>query len=361
MLYHYLYSLRDLWFGFNVFRYITFRAAFSAVMAFLLTLLIAPFIIRMLENFNIKEKVLRKEAPSIYEYHKHKEGTPTMGGIIIISAIVFSTLLWADLANGFIQLALLSIVCFGILGFIDDYIKAKGFSRGLMVASKLFGQIVIATVIGLILFADKDFQNTVNLPFFKNLVLDLGIIYVLFVVVVVVASSNAVNITDGLDGLAVGCMATIAFTFAIISYVTGHANVSEYLNIFFHPNAGELAVFCMAIVGSCLGFLWYNAYPASIFMGDTGSLALGGAIGVVAVFVKKELLLFIVGGIFVFETLTVLLQVFSYKVRKKRLFLMAPIHHHLQLKGWPENKIIIRFWIIAIVLSLLTLATLKLR
>ena len=361
MLYNYLYSLRDLWFGFNVFRYITFRAAFSAVTAFLFTLLIAPFIIRLLENFNMKEKVLRKEAPSIYVYHKHKEGTPTMGGIIIISAIVFSTLLWADLANSFILPVLLSTVCFGILGFIDDYIKTKGMSRGLMVTSKLFGQIVIASVIGLLLFADKDFLNTINIPFFKHLVLDIGILYVFFVVVVIVSASNAVNITDGLDGLAVGCMATIAFTFAIICYITGHANVSEYLNIFFHPNAGELAVFCMAIVGSCLGFLWYNAYPASIFMGDTGSLALGGAIGVVAVFVKKELLLFIVGGIFVFETLTVILQVFSYKVRKKRLFLMAPIHHHLQLKGWPENKIIIRFWIIAIVLSLLTLSTLKLR
>ncbi|MFH1753124.1 MAG: phospho-N-acetylmuramoyl-pentapeptide-transferase [Candidatus Omnitrophota bacterium] len=361
MLYHYLYSLRDLWFGFNVFRYITFRAVFSAVTAFLFTILIAPSVIRMLEKLNIKEKVLRKEAPSIYEYHKHKEGTPTMGGIIIIGAIGFSTLIWADLSNKFILLALLSTLCFGVLGFIDDYIKTKGMSRGLMVTSKLFGQIVIGSVIGLILFADTTFQNTINIPFFKYLVLDIGILYVFFVVVVVVSSSNAVNITDGLDGLAVGCMATMAFTFAIISYVTGHAQVSEYLNIFFHPSAGELVVFCMAIVGSCLGFLWFNAYPASVFMGDTGSMALGGAIGVVAVFVKKELLLFIVGGIFVFETLTVLLQVFSCKVRKRRLFLMAPIHHHLQLKGWPENKIIIRFWIIAIVLSLLTLATLKLR
>jgi phospho-N-acetylmuramoyl-pentapeptide-transferase len=361
MFYHYLYSLREIWFGFNVFRYITFRAAFSCITAFLFSLIIGPHIIRILEKFNMREKILKADAPSLYKYHRHKEGTPTMGGIIIISSIVLSTILWGDFTNKFMMLALSATVGFGILGFIDDYIKTKGISKGLMVTTKLSGQIAIGLLIGIALFLDPDFQNTLNFPFLKDLVLNLSILYVLFVVIVVVASSNAVNITDGLDGLAVGCMATIAFTFAIISYLTGHAKVSEYLNIFFHPGAGELAVFCTAIVGSCLGFLWFNAYPANIFMGDTGSLALGGAIGVVAVFVKKELLLFLVGGIFVYETLTVLLQVFFVKFKRRKLFLMAPIHHHLQLKGWPENKIIIRFWIIAIVLSLLTLSTLKLR
>lgn len=361
MFYHFLYALRDVWFGFNVFRYITFRAPFAAITAFLVSVAIAPHIIRWLKISNIQESILRPDAPSLYKYHKHKEGTPTMGGIIILFAIVISTLLWSDYTNRFISLALLSTVFFGLLGLVDDYIKAKGKSRGLMVTSKLSGQIAIGLLIGAILFLDPEFQNTLNFPFLKNLVIDLGIFYVLFVVVVIVASSNAVNITDGLDGLAVGCMATIAFTFGIICYLTGNAEVSGYLNIFYHPAASELTVFCAAVVGSCLGFLWYNAYPASVFMGDTGSLALGGAIGMVAIFVKKELLLFIVGGIFVFETITVLLQVFSVRYRKKRVFLMAPIHHHLQLKGWPESKIIVRFWIVAIVLSLLTLSTLKLR
>jgi phospho-N-acetylmuramoyl-pentapeptide-transferase len=350
-----------MWFGFNVFRYISFRAAFVGINAFLFCLIIAPHVIRALKGLNIREKVLRPEAPTLHKLHKHKEGTPTMGGIIIITSIVLSTLLWADYTNKFIILALFCTVVFGLLGFIDDYIKAKGKSRGLMMTTKLLGQIAIGFMIGSALFFDQGYENTLNFPFLKDLVIDLGIFYILFVIVVIVASSNAVNISDGLDGLAVGCIATIAFTFAIISYTTGHLKVSEYLNIFYHPLAGELAVFCAAVMGASLGFLWYNSYPASIFMGDTGSLALGGAMGVVAVFVKKELLLFLVAGIFVFETFTVLLQVSSYKLRGKRIFLMAPIHHHLQLKGWPESKIIIRFWIVAIMLSLLTLATLKLR
>lgn len=361
MFYHFLYSLKDIWFGFNVFRYITFRAPFCGITAFIISLIIGPHIVKALRSFNMKEKILRPDAPALYEYQKHKEGTPTMGGIIIIASILFSTALWSDLTNKFILLSLFSVIVFGILGFVDDFLKATGKSKGLVVTSKLLGQSVIGLMIGAFLFFDPEFPNTLNFPFFKQLVLNLGILYILFVAIVVVGASNAVNITDGLDGLAVGCMATIAFTFCIITYVTGHIEVSEYLNIFYHPEAGELTVFCAAVLGSCLGFLWFNAFPASVFMGDTGSLALGGAIGVVAVFVKKELLLFIVGGIFVFEMLTVVLQVFSYKFRKKRLFLMAPIHHHLQLKGWPENKIIIRFWIIAIMLSLLTLSTLKLR
>jgi phospho-N-acetylmuramoyl-pentapeptide-transferase len=309
----------------------------------------------------MKEKILRLDAPTLYQYHKHKEGTPTMGGIIILISIVVSTLLWADYTNKFIILALISTVAFGLLGFLDDYIKMKGKSRGLMVTSKLSVQIAIGAIIGLILFLDPNFPNTLIFPFFKDFVIDLGILFIPFAILVIVASSNAVNITDGLDGLAVGLMATIAFTFIIICYVTGSNIASQYLNIFHHPLASELSIFCAAVMGSCLGFLWFNAYPASIFMGDTGSLALGGAIGVTALFVKEELILLIVGGIFLFETVSVVMQVASFKLRHKRIFLMAPIHHHFQLKGWPENKIIIRFWIMAIMLSVLTLATLKLR
>jgi len=361
MFYHFLYPLRDLWFGFNVFKYVTFRAALCGISAFLFSIIIAPIIIERLALFNIKEKVLRQDAPSLYQYHKHKEGTPTMGGIIIITSLVLSTILWADLTNRFIIFTLIGTIWLGAIGFIDDYIKLKGKSKGLRATTKLSGQLVIALLIGASLFLDSGFENTLTFPFFKNLVVNLGIFYILFVIAVIVASSNAVNITDGLDGLAIGCVIIIAMTYGVMSYITGHIKISQYLNIFYNPDAGELAIFCAAILGSGLGFLWYNSYPASIFMGDTGSLALGGAIGMIAVFIKKELLLFLVGGIFVLETLTVLLQVAFFKMKRRRLFLMAPIHHHFQLKGWPENKIIIRFWIVAIILSLLTLATLKLR
>lgn len=361
MFYHFLYPLKELWFGFNVFKYITFRAALCGVTAFLLSIILAPFIIKRLELFKIKENILRADAPSLYQYHKDKEGTPTMGGIIIIACLALSTILWADLTNRFILFSLIGTIWLGGIGFVDDYIKLKGKSEGLRATTKLLGQFAIALLIGLILFLDPDFGNTLNFPFFKSLVINLGIFYILFVIVVIVASSNAVNITDGLDGLAIGCVIIIAITYGIMSYVTGHMKISQYLNIFYNPGAGELTVFCAAILGSGMGFLWYNSYPATIFMGDTGSLALGGAIGMIAIFIKKELLLFLVGGIFVLEALTVLLQVGFFKWRRRRLFLMAPIHHHFQLKGWPENKIIIRFWIIAIILSLLTLSTLKLR
>ena len=361
MFYHLLYPLRDLWFGFNVFRYITFRAAFCGITAFFLSVVLGPFIIRKLELFNIKEKVMRPDAPSLYPYQQHKEGTPTMGGIIIIFSLIISVLFWADLTNRFIRLLLLGVLWLGIIGFVDDYIKLKRKSKGLRATTKLLGQCVIAVLIGAFLFFDPEFKNTLNFPFFKDVIIDLGIFYIFFVVIVIIASSNAVNITDGLDGLAIGCVIIIAITYGVMSYITGHIKISEYLNIFYNPGAGELTVFCAAILGSGLGFLWFNAYPASVFMGDTGSLALGGAVGMIAIFIKKEMLLFLVGGVFVIETLTVLLQVASFKLRRKRIFLMTPIHHHFQLKGWAENKIIIRFWIVAILLSLLTLATLKLR
>ncbi|NQT06240.1 MAG: phospho-N-acetylmuramoyl-pentapeptide-transferase [Candidatus Omnitrophica bacterium] len=361
MFYHLLYPLSDYWFGFNVFKYITFRAAFCGISAFLFSLALGPYIINRLANFNIREKVLRSDAPALYEFHKHKEGTPTMGGILIITSMVLSTLFWADLTNKFIIYALAGVIWLGVIGFIDDYIKIKGKSKGLRATTKLLGQFSIAAFIGIMLFLDNGFPNTLSFPFFKNFVINLGLLYILYAIIVIIASSNAVNITDGLDGLAIGCIAIIAMTYAVMSYITGHAQFSQYLNLFYNPGAGELTVFCTAILGSALGFLWYNAYPASIFMGDTGSLALGGAIGMVALFIKMEILLFLVAGIFVLETLSVLIQVGVFKLKKRRTFLMAPIHHHFQFKGLHENKIIVRFWIVAIVLSLLALATLKLR
>ncbi len=361
MLYRLLYPLRDLWIGFNLFRYITFRAAFCGITAFILTLLLGPVIIRMLNKFNVRERILRHDAPSLYQYHKDKEGTPTMGGIMIIISLVLSVVLWADLANKFVILSLVGIIWLGFIGFIDDFIKLKRGSGGLRATSKLLGQLAIGAFIGIVLFLDPDFPNTLNFPFFKDFMINLGLLYVLFTIIVIVASSNAVNITDGLDGLAIGCVIIIAITYGIISYVTGHAKISQYLSVFYHPNAGELAVVSAAILGSGLGFLWFNSYPATIFMGDTGSLALGGAVGMMALFIKKELLLFLVGGIFVWETVTVLMQVAWFKLKKRRIFLMAPIHHHFQHLGWPENKIITRFWIIAMILALLTLTTLKLR
>lgn len=361
MFYHFLYPLREFWFGFNVFRYITFRAAFCGITAFLLSVIFGPLVIKKLASLKITERILRPDAPILYQFGRHKEGTPTMGGIIIISSIILSTFLWADLANRFILLLLLGTIWLGVVGFIDDCVKLKMKSRGIRVGGKLLGQLLIALFIGAILFLDPEFESTLNFPFFKNLIINLGLLYILFAAIVIIASSNAVNITDGLDGLAIGCILIMAITYGIMSYVTGHVKISEYLNIFYNPGAGELTVFCAAILGAGLGFLWFNFYPATVFMGDTGSQALGGAMGMVALFIKKELLLFLVGGIFVLETLTVLLQVGFFRLKRKRLFLMAPLHHHFQLKGWPETKIIIRFWIVAIVLALLTLSTLKLR
>ena len=361
MLYHLLYPLKDMWFGFNLFRYITFRAAFCGITAFIISMILAPFVIKRLELLNVKENTLRPDALSLYKYHKDKEGTPTMGGIIIIASIVLSTFIWTDLTNKFIFFSIAGMLWLGAIGFADDYIKMKGRGKGLKSTTKLLAQSLLGLFIGVVLFLDPEFNNTLNFPFFKDLVIDLSIFYIIFAIIVIIASSNAVNLTDGLDGLAIGCVIIIAITYGIISYITGNINFSQYLGVFYNPEAGELAVFCAAILGSGLGFLWYNAHPATIFMGDTGSLALGGAIGMVALFIKKELLLFLVGGIFVWETITVLMQVASFKIRKKRIFLMAPIHHHFQLKGWHESKITMRFWIIAIILSLFTLATLKLR
>ncbi len=364
MLYKFLYQLRDLFFGFNVFHYITFRAVLAAVSSFLFTVIFTPTIINKLSNLGIYQYI-RDDSISapLYQLHKNKKGTPTMGGIIILMAIIISTFCWADVSNKFIQLALFSVVWLGVLGFADDYLKlVRKHSSGLTIPMKLIGQSVLGLIIGLGLYFDKSISTTLDVPFLKNLIVNLGVFYVFFVMLVIVASSNAVNITDGLDGLAIGCVAIAAITYAGFSYIAGHINFSQYLNITYIPQAGELSVFCASIVGASLGFLWFNCFPANIFMGDTGSLALGGAIGLVAIFIKKELLLILVGGIFVVEALSVLLQIILYRYSGgKRLFLIAPLHHHFEIKGWEEPKVTVRLWLIAVILALLSLATLKLR
>jgi phospho-N-acetylmuramoyl-pentapeptide-transferase len=309
----------------------------------------------------VGEKTFRRDAPTLEKYHGGKAGTPTMGGILIVGSILLSTLLWGRLDDPYVWLALASTLWLGIIGFIDDYIKLKKEDgRGLRTLAKFIGQIAVGFVIALFLYLTEAKSTFLYFPFFKNLIINLGIFYFPFVIIVIIGSSNAVNLTDGLDGLAVGCMTMIAATYSALSYVTGHVKLSDYLGVPFILQAAELSVFCAAIVGGCLGFLWFNSHPASVFMGDTGSLALGGAIGTVAVLIKKEILLVLVGGIFVIEALSVILQVASFKLSKKRIFLMAPLHHHFQLRGWPESKITIRFWIISAVLALMTLVSLKL-
>lgn len=358
MLYHLLYRFHTEIPAFNVFRYITFRTIYAALAALALCLLVGPSMIRMLQRYQIGQQI-REEGP---KSHRGKRGTPTMGGVLILVAVVGATLLLADLTNAYVWLALLSIVGFGAIGFYDDYLKIiKKRSEGLIPRYKFGLQIVIALVIALILYDLPAYSTQLSVPFFKKLHPDLGPFYVPFVVLVIVGASNAVNLTDGLDGLAIGPVIVTAIAFALVSYVTGHAKIAEYLLIVHIDGAGELAVFCGAIFGASLGFLWFNAYPATVFMGDVGSLALGGALGTVAVISKHELLLAIVGGLFVVEAVSVIFQVASYKWRKKRVFLMAPIHHHYELKGWEEPKIVVRFWIITVILALLSLSTLKLR
>lgn len=362
MFYHLLYPLRELFFGFNIFRYITFRAAMAAVTAFALSMLLGPALIRKLSELKVGENIRKNECPGLYPLHKGKEGTPTMGGILILLSIIGSTLLWGDLSNQYVMLVIFATAWLGIIGFADDYIKlVKKRSMGLNPRLKFLWQLLLGLIIGVTVSYDPIIGGRLDVPFFKELVVNLGIFYSIFAALVIVGSSNAVNLTDGLDGLAIGCIIMVALAYSGMSYLTGHIRFSNYLNILHVPGVGELTVFCASIVGAGLGFLWYNTYPASVFMGDTGALALGGAIGVVAVLIKKELVLLLVGGIFVAEAVSVILQVGSYKLRRKRIFLIAPVHHHFQLKGWAEPKVTVRFWIIGAVLALLSLATLKIR
>ena len=362
MLYHIFYPLAEQFVGFNVFRYVTFRSVGAAVTAFLLCMLLGPWLIRKLQSLQLGEKI-REDGP---KHHGSKAGTPTMGGMLILASIFLTTLLWVRWDSKLFWLATFSALWFGGLGFVDDYWKLLGLgkSRGIPSGYKLAFQTLGAIlVVGAYLTAlpeDYAFRMSVSFPFIKVPV-SLDLLYPFFAVIVIVGASNAVNLTDGLDGLAIGCTAFACMAFAIITYLTGNVKFSEYLMIIFVPGSGELTVFSMAMLGACLGFLWFNAHPAQVFMGDTGSLALGGLLGTVAVMAKQEVLLLIVGGIFVVEALSVIIQVASFKVSGKRVFRMAPLHHHFELLGIPESKIIIRFWIVAIVLTLMTLVTLKLR
>jgi len=334
----------------------------AALTAFILSLIFGPPMIKALRRFKIGENVRKEDSAKLYELHSSKQDTPTMGGLLILSAVILSTLLWAEVFNKYIILSLFSTVWLGVTGFIDDYIKqVRKKSKGLTVTAKLTSQIVLGLIIGLILFLSPPYNTKISIPFFKDVFLDAGVFYVLFVILVIAGSSNAVNLTDGLDGLAIGSVIMVALTFSVLSYVTGNVKFSDYLLIPYVKGAGELAIFCASILGAGLGFLWFNCYPASIFMGDVGSLALGGALGIVALLIKKELLLVIVGGIFVVEALSVILQVGSFRLRKRRIFKIAPLHHHFQFLGLAESKVIVRFWIVASLLALLTLVTLKIR
>jgi phospho-N-acetylmuramoyl-pentapeptide-transferase len=345
----------------NVFRYITFRSAYAAVTALFLALILGPPVIRWLKRFKIGQKI-REEGPGS---HRSKEGTPTMGGVLILLCIFLPTLLFGNLKSRDVQLALLATIWLGAVGFLDDYLRVvKGLRKGLLGRYKLAGQVTLGIVIAVVLmgFPNMTVPPTMTtVPFLKFRYIDLGIFFVPFVVLVITGSSNAVNLTDGLDGLAAGLVVFAGITFAGFAYVSGHAKFSQYLNILYLPEAGELTVFCAALVGAALGFLWFNCHPADVFMGDTGSLALGGALGTVAVLVKRELLLFVVGGVFVAEALSVILQVVSFKLTGKRIFRMAPLHHHFELAGWPESRIVTRSYIIAALLALVSLSTLKLQ
>jgi phospho-N-acetylmuramoyl-pentapeptide-transferase len=382
MLYHilfeFLYPLNPYWSVlsiFRVFRFITFRTAFAALTALVLSLVLGPWLIARLRDFQIGQHI-REEGP---QSHKAKAGTPTMGGVLIVVSIVLPTLLWTDLRNPFVWIAIFATLAFGAVGFADDYLKvAKKRNLGLTAREKIGFQILISVVIGVALLYMMNlnlYSTKLTVPFFKSLAPDLLINrlfstplfflgylpFMFFVGWVLVGCSNAVNLTDGLDGLAIGCVVVASAALTALAYVTGHSQLADYLDIQFISGVQEVTIFCGSMVGASLGFLWYNAHPAEVFMGDVGSLSLGGAIGTVAVLIKQELLLVFIGGVFVVEALSVMIQVVSFKTRGKRVFLMSPIHHHFELKGWKESKVIIRFWIAALIFALFSLSTLKLR
>ncbi len=362
MFYHLFTHLVSYVSGFNLFRYITFRAAFATITAILISLFLGPYFIRLLKKYQVKEKI-RADGP---KSHLVKAGTPTMGGLIILFSILIPTLLWADLTNYYILMVLLVTMWLGLIGFMDDYLKAiKHQTKGMVARKKLIGQISLGLLFGLLLIympPNSSFDGTTDIPFFKNYVLNLGILYIPFIIIVLTGASNAVNLTDGCDGLAIGLSGIAFVVFTAFAYLAGRADFSSYLQIEYIPGTGELAVLCGAALGAALGFLWFNANPAEVFMGDTGALALGGTLGAIAILIKKELLLVIVGGVFVIEALSVIVQILSYRYRGgKRVFKMAPIHHHFELLGWAESKVVIRFWIVGALFALLTLATLKIR
>ncbi|MCC7144100.1 MAG: phospho-N-acetylmuramoyl-pentapeptide-transferase [Candidatus Eisenbacteria bacterium] len=363
MLYHLLFPLHEQFGVFNLFRYITFRAAGAAITALLICWIFGPRIIAWLRVLKFGQEV-RKDGPTS---HLVKQGTPTMGGILILAAIAIPTLLWAKLNNESVWILLFTTFCLGLLGFLDDYLRVvKKWKNGLQGRYKLIGQALTGMIAGLAIIYCEPFgqlsTTTLAIPFLKEKLIDLGLLYVPFVVLTITAASNSVNLADGLDGLCIGLMIPPAIAFGALAYVGGNAVFANYLNRPFLEESGELTVFASALVGAALGFLWYNAHPAIVFMGDTGSLALGGSLGMLAILVKRELLLVLVGGVFVAESLSVMIQVLSYKYRGgKRVFKMAPLHHHFELSGWKETQVVIRFWIVGILLALVTLTTVKLQ
>ncbi|MBN2407246.1 MAG: phospho-N-acetylmuramoyl-pentapeptide-transferase [Elusimicrobia bacterium] len=361
MLFYLLHSLKEKFFVFNVLRYITFRAAAAFITALMINFIVAPKIIEYLKNRK-KLQVIRDDGP---QTHLKKLGTPTMGGLIILISLVGSVLLWARLSNSYIVILVLSTLWLGGLGFADDYVSVSQKSaKGVSPAFKLGWQLLLGLAVAVFLYfkpPSPEHAHSLSLPFFKNLFINLGSFYIFFVIITVIATSNAVNLTDGLDGLAIGGVVFAAATYAILAYISGHAKFSEYLFLPYIKDAGEVTVYLAALAGAGLGFLWYNTFPAQIFMGDTGSLFIGGTIGISALIIKHEFLLLIVGGVFLMEIVSVVLQVAFYRWKGRRIFKMAPLHHHFELKGWSEPQVVIRFWIIAIILSLVALSTLKLR
>ncbi len=358
MIYHLLYPLGTKWIFFNVFKYITFRAIMATLTALMISFILGKPLIDYLRAFQIGQMV-RDDGP---QSHLSKSGTPTMGGVLILFSLTFSCLLWARLDNIYFWLALGVTLAYGAVGFLDDYLKITQRShKGLSGKNKLALQFLVGALVGCLLYWDPIFKTTLAVPFFKNINPDLKIFYIPFVALVIAGASNAVNLTDGLDGLAIAPVMVCGSTYLVFAYIAGHLKLAHYLQVAYVPGAGELVIVVGAMLGAGLGFLWYNAYPAEIFMGDVGSLSLGGLLGTVAVITKQEILLVLAGGVFVIEALSVILQVASFKMTGRRVFKMAPIHHHFELQGWAEPKVIVRFWIIAIVFALMALSALKLR
>ncbi len=360
MIYHFLYPLSEYFSALNITKYITVRAGFAFIISFLLVTLFWKFTLKHLKKLQIIEKIDMYGNVKLEKLYEEKKGTPTMGGVLVLFSLVTTVLLCARLDNYLIQLSLFTIVSLGALGLADDFLKIKR-GAGLSRITKFTLQCIIGAVLGLLIVFNKQYSTTLDFPFFKNIIPDLGYFYLFWAALVIAATSNAVNFTDGLDGLAIGAIVTNAFIFAFICYLSGHLQFAQYLFIPHIVEAGELSILCLALAGAGLGFLWYNSYPAQVFMGDVGALSLGGILGAIALFTKKEFLLVIAGGLFVAEAVSVILQIFSVKLRGKKLFKAAPLHHHLQLIGWKEPKIIVRLWIVSILCVTASLLTLKLR
>jgi len=359
MLYEFIFPFHVDFSIFNIFRYITFRTIYGGLTAFLICFLFGPFFIRQLTKMQIGQ-IIQTDGP---QSHMGKQGTPTMGGILILFSIFIATVLWGNLSNHYVSILLLSLMLFGFIGFVDDYLmQIKKRNMGFTAKGKFFIQVLFALIISWLIYKCPDFKPTLTIPFFKDISPNLGIWYIPFAAIVIVGTSNAVNLTDGLDGLAIGPYIVASVTYMFFAYVAGHTQIAEYLHVRHIAAAGEISVVCGILAGAGLGFLWFNAHPAQIFMGDSGSIPLGGILGTVAVITKQEILLLVVGGLFVIEALSVIIQVSYFKISKgKRVFRMAPLHHHFELKGWHESKVIVRFWIVSITLALISLSTLKIR